>query len=31
MNRGMTKKEAIKAMAEDFAISRNTLYALLMK
>ncbi len=31
MNKGMTKKEAIKAMAEDFAISRNTLYALLMK
>ncbi len=31
MSRGMTKKEAIKAMAEDFAISRNTLYALLMK
>lgn len=31
MSKGMTKKEAIKAMAEDFAISRNTLYALLMK
>ncbi len=31
LDRGLTKKEAIKAMAEDFAVSRNTLYALLMK
>lgn len=30
MNRGMNKKEALKAMAEDFSMSRNELYKMLL-